>query len=477
MAITGSPAKHDTSSQESSEKVATIEAQQPPKQIAIGGTSEPPHEDVPPNGGYGWVCVACVATINAHTWGINSSYGVFLAYFLANNIFPGATYLDFAFVGGLSISIALLVSPLATTTTRLFGTRTSLLIGVFLQTVALLAASFAKETYQLFLSQGVCFGAGMGFLFVASVGIAPQWFTTRRSLANALGAAGSGLGGLTYSLATNAMLRTLGLGWAFRILAIISCAVNTACALTIRDRNHAVGGAHKAFDFRLLLRLDFVCLLAWGFFSMLGYIVLLFSLPNYASSVGLTAAQGSVVGAILNLGQGLGRPPIGYFSDSVGRLNMAVGMTLLSGVFAFAIWIPAKSYGVLIFFALVGGSVAGTFWATVAPVTAEVVGLRELPTALSMVWLALVLPCTFSEPIALEIASRTSAGYLGTQVFAGVMYFVAAGALFVVRTRRVRLGDGGIEKEKVTGADDDGRRGNEMGRIPLWRRLVAWQKL
>jgi hypothetical protein len=28
--------------------------------------------DVPPDGGYGWVCVACVALINAHTWGINS---------------------------------------------------------------------------------------------------------------------------------------------------------------------------------------------------------------------------------------------------------------------------------------------------------------------------------------------------------------------------------------------------------------------
>ena len=28
--------------------------------------------DSPPDGGYGWVCVACVFWINAHTWGLNS---------------------------------------------------------------------------------------------------------------------------------------------------------------------------------------------------------------------------------------------------------------------------------------------------------------------------------------------------------------------------------------------------------------------
>jgi hypothetical protein len=28
--------------------------------------------DVPPDGGYGWVCVVCVALMNAHTWGVNS---------------------------------------------------------------------------------------------------------------------------------------------------------------------------------------------------------------------------------------------------------------------------------------------------------------------------------------------------------------------------------------------------------------------
>jgi hypothetical protein len=35
-------------------------------------TATPDENDVPPDGGYGWVCVASTFWINAHTWGINS---------------------------------------------------------------------------------------------------------------------------------------------------------------------------------------------------------------------------------------------------------------------------------------------------------------------------------------------------------------------------------------------------------------------
>lgn len=170
------------------------------------------------------------------------------------------------------------------------------------------------------------------------------------------------MGGLIYSLASNAMIQTVGLRWAFRILGIVAFAVNTVCALLLRDRNKQVGSSQKAFDYQLLKRAEYLLLQGWGFFSMLGYIVLLFSLPNYASRIGLTAHQGSIIGALLNLGQALGRPPIGYFSDSIGRINMAMTMTFLAGIFAFVIWIFADSYGVLILYALLGGTVAGTFW-------------------------------------------------------------------------------------------------------------------
>ena len=94
------------------------------------------------------------------------------------------------------------------------------------------------------------------------------------------------------------------LGWAFRVLAIVSASVNIMCTLLIRDRNKAVGSIQIAFDFRLFKRPEFLLLLGWGFLSMLGYVVLLFSLPNYARSIGLSANQGSIIGALLNVGQG-----------------------------------------------------------------------------------------------------------------------------------------------------------------------------
>lgn len=190
------------------------------------------------------------------------------------------------------------------------------------------------------------------------------------------------------------MIRSLGVGWAFRILGIIAFTVNLVCALLMKDRNKAIGSSQLAFDYRLFTRSEYWLLLGWGFFSMLGYIVLLFSLPSYATSIGLSSKQGSIVGALLNLGQGLGRPCVGIFSDSVGRINIAGFLTFVAGVLCLVIWVFAKSFGVLIFFAVLVGTTSGTFWTTVAPVAAEVVGLKELPSALSIVWLVLVLPTT-----------------------------------------------------------------------------------
>lgn len=376
----------------------------------------------------------------------------------------------------------MLISPVATTSTRFFGTHVTLFTGVFLETASFIGASFSTKIWHLFLSQGICFGLGMGFLFIGSVGIIPQWFTTKRSLAAGISASGSGVGGLVYSLAAGAMIKSIGLVWAFRVLGIICFAVNSVCSALMRDRNKIVGSSLLAFDTNILKRVEYMLLGGWGWFSMLAYVVLIFSLANYANEIGLNASQAAVVSALFNLGQFLGRPPIGFMADSIGRINMAMITTFACGLFALVIWIFAKSYGVLIFYVLIGGTVAGTFWCCIGPVTAEIVGLRHVPSGLNLMWLTITLPVTFSEPIALEMVAGTGS-YLGTQLWTGFMYIAGAMCLILLRGWKIgeleelaKMKEEDAEELDVVGADSP-ERALKAGRLNMWKHMFKWQKV
>jgi hypothetical protein len=101
----------------------------------------------------------------------------------------------------------------------------------------------------------------MASIIVCSVGVVPQWFSKRRSFASSIAAAaaaGGGIGGLTYSLASQAMIQSIGLGWAFRVLAILTFAANTLCTILIRNRNKAVGAVQLTFHVKLFKRKEFL---------------------------------------------------------------------------------------------------------------------------------------------------------------------------------------------------------------------------
>lgn len=408
-----------------------------PLKHEFSSTREINQEDKFPNGGYGWVCVFCVFWINVCTWGISSAYGIFLAHYLSTDTFVGGTPLQYAFIAGLSVSQSLLLSPLITTIKYHTSTQTTLFIGVLLQSTALIGASFSSQIWHLFLSTGLCFGWGMGFFIVSTVGIIPQWFSTKRSLANGIATSGVGVGGIIFSLGTSAMIQAIGLAWTWRVLATTSGVVTLLCTLLIRDRNKAVVPNQTAFDVQMFRRPELCLFIGWGFFSELGYVVLWFSLPAYASSIGLSAKQGSVISALLNFGIVAGRPIIGYLSDRKGRINIATLMTAICGVLCLFMWVFAKGFALLCLFAVLAGMVCGTFWGTIGPIGAEVVGLRDLPNALNLTFLVLVAPATFAEAIALKLRRQTGDIYLDAQLFTGIMFIAAAVCAWFLRSWKV----------------------------------------
>lgn len=339
---------------------------------------------------------------------------MFLDYYLVQDFYPKARALDYAFIGGLQILMSLVVTPLVNVSLRFWGMRATLSVGLIFLTASLIGASFATEVWQLFLSQGACFGLGIAFLYVGSSNIAPQWFSTKRSLANGITAAGAGFGGLVYSLASSYLLHQAGPPKTFRVIAICEFVANLVSIVLVKDRNKTQRPNQSAFNYKLLSRLEIWLVLGWGFMSELGYVVLLYSLPNYATHIGLNARQGSIVGAMLNVGLMIGRPVIGHLGDTLGRINMTTLTTGFCGFICFIIWIFSTTFSVLCVFAILAGMVAGTFWSSIAPVAVDVAGLVELPSTLSIVFVLMGAPSTcefviFSNNV---IGAATPADYI-----------------------------------------------------------------
>ncbi|PMD11972.1 hypothetical protein NA56DRAFT_675391 [Hyaloscypha hepaticicola] len=373
----------------------------------------------PPDGGYSWVCVAACFTINCFSWGVVASYGVFLGYYLENGIYPAATTTDFAFIGGLRNG----PGPPQSLWHSL-----PMLIGVCLQTAGFITALFAARIWHLYLTQGILVGLGVVFTYISSIAILSQWFDRRGSVANGISAAGSGIGGL----------------------------------FCHSDRNHIIQPKQHPFDRDLLRGYDVILALAWAFVSMLSYIILLFSMSNFASSIGLDKSQAPTVTALLNLGTALRRPFIRVISDYCARIESAGFITLLCAISVFAIWMPATSYGVTILFVVVNGAILGVFWITIGPIFTGVVGLGELPPMLSLAWLVIVLPTTYkfsrcwpnfivSEVIALKLRCPGSGHeFLYPQIFAGLAYLIAS--IIILELWRVRRRSTVIEYALSQGA-------------------------
>lgn len=76
----------------------------------------------------------------------------------------------------------------------MFGPRAVLAPTSVLAVVGLVGLSFAREYWQIFLAQSLCFGLGAAGIFVPGLVAASQYFKTKRALAVGVVASGSSAG-------------------------------------------------------------------------------------------------------------------------------------------------------------------------------------------------------------------------------------------------------------------------------------------
>lgn len=139
----------------------------------------------------------------------------------------------------------------------------------------------------------------------------------------------------------------------------------------------------------------------------MGFFITVFSLASYASdALGLSQTKAAAIQSILSAGQMFGRPLVGLGLDYAGRINTTIIIHFLSGLSCFAFWLPARSFGLLIVFAVTIGGLGGTIWGATPPIAQSVIGTQHLASALGMYWVIVAAPACLANPIAIALLDR-----------------------------------------------------------------------
>ncbi|KAF9278722.1 hypothetical protein BGZ68_008404 [Mortierella alpina] len=344
--------------------------------------------------------------------GYVSIYGIFQSKY--NEIYgaQGKTQSSISFVGSLACGFQFGFTIIAGPVMNRFGHKVVLWSGSIIGSLGLLLASWCTQLWQLYLTQGVMFGIGASLLNLAATAIPPLWYDKHRGLAMGICFCGAGVGGLVLGFAIPALINALDVYWTMRIYAIFHFVCTAFAALVMRAPRQLSGPPIVAKkDMMNLAIMKDPGFMLWFFAAALfgfAYVVPFTYVPSYAKDiVGLDPnVQGGQLLSIMSGANAVGRIIIGVAGDRLGAIPVAAVSFLAAGASCF-IWMFAHTQGTLIAFSIVYGFFSGAFFTMVASITANIVGLANLGSGLTVIFLSNTPGNLFTLPIAGKIFEST----------------------------------------------------------------------
>jgi len=290
--------------------------------------------------------------------------------------------------------------------------------------------SISTEYWHLVLSQGILNGFGAGLLFIPSIAVLPTYFKKRQSLAIGLGASGSALGAIIFSIILGQLQPRIGFGWTIRIIAFIMLLLLTLPVLAMRMRNKP-SEARKIFDVKAWTEPPFILTSIFLFLAFLTAYIPTFYIQVYGLQNGFINARLSFyLVPLLNTGSLFGRIIVSHIADQMGVLNTEVICIIITSLLAF-IWISVRNTTGLMLFAIVYGFFSGAI-TTLSPNIAVFLSPDPglLGVRMGMLLIPIALGLLIGNPIAGAISTH---GWNGLQSFTGGVLVISAGFIIAVR--------------------------------------------
>lgn len=438
-----------------------LSLQETPVELGLLSRQELEKQDyeviIPPDGGFGWLVALAGLLCLFCTWGCNGSFGVFLDHYLSVDTFH-ANDKEYALIGAVVICLGQLLAPLAAFSCRVFGTQPVMCVGIVLQTAAYLLASFAVSFWQIFMTQGVLAGLAFSLVFIPVSNAVPTWFTKKKATAMGIVIAGSGCGGLVFSLSIEKVIADTGdQKWALRMVCFVTLFCTAIGVMVLRPykqprkpfsetltRDYCITTIRQTCDLSMFGKHMHLALLAlWYSISLLGYAMTLYTLAPYATKEGYSHLQGSLLTALVNAAQMFGRAGVGFIADYCGRYNTTAAFNICVAIFVLVYWINAHTYGALVGFSIVLGLVIGGAPTMCVPLCHDLLEGTPLEPKTTAAWGGINVINSFfslvSAVIALSLVRKNSSHpYMPLQLFTGFLYVCSFLLMVIIREHMVR---------------------------------------
>ena len=427
---------------------------------------------IPPDGGrIAWMQILASFLINFNTFGLVCSFGDYQAYY-QSDLLRSKSDADIAWIGTAQAALLLIVGvfsgPIfdkgyfmitlqASTIALVFAYMMLSLADQYYQVILMLTFWFKVLTQlQVMLSQGILAGVCVGLLYIPSVALLPLYFRDRRGLALGCALSGAPFGAIIYSVVFQAVLPSIGFGWATRIIGFIALATLGTAILIIRPPIQAQDNGRRFLDIGALQEIPFLAFMLTAFLVYCAWLIPYFLTPAFAQHLGTSADTATYLVAVLNAGQIFGRIVPAVLSDYWGGEKLLLLAQVVGGVLGLS-WLTITSLGGFIEFQIFYGFTSGmlaTLPAVVVPYLCPTMAV--LGTRMGMIYASAGVGVLLGSPVAFVAADVPRGNFKGAQVWMGLCLLVGSG-FFVVSARAAQkqresadLGLGGRAKRKVS---------------------------
>ncbi len=331
---------------------------------------------------YGWVVVACAFTILCVAYGIQFSFGVFMAE-ISKETGWGRDSLSLPYA--LYVFLYSALGAVAGRFTDHWGPRLVITIGGCLLGLGIILTSQVTALWQMYISLGVIAASGMSAAYVPCNATVVRWFIEKRGLAIGLTSSGASFGTFIFPPLAATLIGAYGWRHAYLLLGVVAVTVIGACAtFTVRDPEKmglfpdgiapipsptTVGAPPSSFanDWTLaeakrtrsFLLLNVVFTLTW----LVVFMPMVHIVP-FAVDLGIPQFRAAMTISVIGFAGFMGRLFIGTISDRIGRVPTLGLCFLLQALgftgFAFSTGL-ASLYAAAAVFGLAYGGVTALF--------------------------------------------------------------------------------------------------------------------